>query len=262
MILMSFNMNSVNAYLKKGLVEQWQGYNPDILGIEELKMSEKTHENFPLTYKEHTPYWTVSKIKKGYAGTAILAKEKPLNVQYGLESGKYDDEGRVIIAEYKNFYFIELYVPNSGENPTPKEKPKRLGYRMQFEEDLRNHLSELMKKKPIIVTGDLNVSHNEIDLKNPDSNHNSAGFTDEEREAFSKLLSIGLFDTFRYLHPEEAKYSYWSYRFHARKNNAGWRLDYFLVSESLLPKVRKSEILNDVYGSDHCPVLLDIDLEF
>lgn len=260
MILMSFNMNSINAYLKKDLTDQWISYKPDILGIEELKMSESNHEFFPLIMEGYTPYWTVSKVKKGYAGTAVLTSIQPISVHYGLKGGLYDDEGRVIVMEFEKFYFIEMYVPNSGENPSPKEKPKRLSYRMQFEEDLRAYVKELMAKKPVIITGDLNVAHNEIDLKHPETNRLSAGFTDEERDAFSKLLDLGLVDTFRHLHPEEVKYSYWSYRFHAREKNAGWRIDYFLVSSSLLPYVKRSEILNDVYGSDHCPVLLEIDL--
>lgn len=260
MRLMSFNMNSIRAYLKKDLCDEWIKYNPDILGIEELKLSETSHDNFPLNLESYDPYWTVSKVKKGYAGTAILTKINPISIQYGLKDGKYDDEGRVIIAEYDKFYFVELYVPNSGENPSKNEKPKRLPYRMVFEDDLRNELIELKKKKPVIITGDLNVAHNEIDLKHPETNHLSAGFTDEERSAFSKLLDCGFIDTFRYLHPNEEKYSYWSYRFHARENNAGWRLDYFLVSEDIKDLVKSSEILNDVHGSDHCPVLLDIDL--
>ena len=260
MRLMSFNMNSIKAYLKKNLLDEWTGYDPDILGIEELKMSETSHDSFPLLLNQMEPYWTVSKVKKGYAGTAVLTKIKPMNVTYGID-GKYDDEGRVIIMEFEKFFFVELYVPNSGENPAKGEKPKRLPYRLVFEEDLRKKLSELMKIKPVIVTGDLNVAHNEIDLKNPDTNHLSAGFTNEERDAFSKLLDLGFVDTFRYLHPEESKYSYWSYRFHSREKNAGWRIDYFLVTKDILPLVKSSEILNDVHGSDHCPVLLDIDLD-
>ncbi len=260
MRFISFNVNSIKAYLGKNLTEQWQKYHPDVFSMEELKLTEKEHKDFPFQMEGYTPYWTVSKVKKGYAGVAVLTKPQPVKVMYGLEGGKYDDEGRVIIADYGKFYFIELYVPNSGENPTPKEKPKRLPYRLVFEEDLRNELVKLKKEKPIILTGDLNVAHEEIDLKNPDSNHNSAGFTDEERDAFSKLLSLGFVDTFRLLHPNEAKYSYWSYRFHAREKNAGWRLDYFVVSEELKDKVKASEILNDCYGSDHCPILLDIDL--
>ena len=254
MILLSFNVNSINAYLKKDLLSQWINISPDIIGIEELKLSEKEHKDFPFTPEGYDYYWTVSKVKKGYSGTAVLTKFKPLSVHYGLIDGKYDDEGRATTLEFDNFYFVTLYVPNSGEGL------KRLSFRMQFESDLRDYLKELMKNKPVIVTGDMNVSHNEIDLKNPNSNHQSAGFTDEERAEFTKLLDIGLVDTFRTLHPEEKKYSYWSYLRNARATNAGWRLDYMLVSKELLPKVRRSEILNDVYGSDHCPVLLDIDL--
>lgn len=254
MRLVSFNVNSINAYLKKNLLEQLLKYKPDILSLQELKMTEKEHVDFPLSLEGHEPYWTVSKVKKGYAGTACLTDRKPLSVHYGLKDNEYDDEGRAITLEFDNFYLLTLYVPNSGD------ELKRLDYRMVFEAKLRDYVSELQKKKPVILTGDLNVAHNEIDLKNPASNHHSAGFTDEEREAFSKLLDVGLVDTFRELHPEEVKYSYWSYFFRARERNAGWRIDYYLVSKSLLPKVKEAEILNDVYGSDHCPVLLDIDI--
>ena len=254
MRLISFNMNSVKAYMNKKLTDQLEKYNYDILSIEELKLTEKEHTSFPYTKEGYTPYWTVSKNKKGYAGTAILTNTKPINVTYGLHNNEYDDEGRVITAEFDNFYLITLYVPNSGE------ELKRLDYRMEFEDKLRTYLIDLQKKKPIIVTGDLNVAHEEIDLKNPSSNHHSAGFTDEERDKFRKLLSIGLIDTFRYFNKDEKKYSYWSYLRNARANNAGWRIDYYLVSECLIDKVSSAQILNDVYGSDHCPVLLDINL--
>ena len=254
MILVSFNMNSINAYLKKNLLPQLTKYNPDILSIQELKMTETEHKDFPLTLSGHQAFWTVSKVKKGYAGTACLTNISPLSVHYGLKDGEYDDEGRAITLEFEKFYLITLYVPNSGE------ELKRLDYRMVFEQKLRDYVIELQKKKPIILTGDLNVAHQEIDLKNPSSNHHSAGFTDEERNAFSQLLSTGLVDTFRYLHPDEVKYSYWSYFFKARERNAGWRIDYYLVSDSLKDKVKRAEILNDVYGSDHCPVLLEIDI--
>ena len=168
--------------------------------------------------------------------------------------GEYDDEGRAVTLEFPTFYYVNLYTPNSGE------ELKRLDYRMVYEKELRSYLQGLMAKKGVIVSGDLNVANEPIDLKNPSSNHHSAGFTDEERGEFKKLLAIGFHDTFRELHPEERKYSYWSYFRSARKTNAGWRIDYFLVSEELMGKVEKAEILNDVYGSDHCPVLLDIDL--
>lgn len=254
MKLMSFNVNSIRAYLGKGLTEQWLKYDPDIFSMEELKLTEKEHKDFPFVLEGYEPYWTVSKTKKGYAGTGVLTRVKPLSVHFGFENGEYDDEGRVTTLEFEKFYYVTLYVPNSGE------ELKRLDYRMVFEEKLREYLKSLMAKKPIIVTGDLNVAHNNIDLKNPSSNHHSAGFTDEERREFGKLLDIGLIDTFRYLHPEEKKYTYWSYFRRARETNAGWRIDYYLVSKELIDKVRSSEILNDVFGSDHCPVLLDIDL--
>lgn len=255
MKLLSFNVNSINAYLKKDLLSQWFKDDLDLIGFEELKMTENEHKNFPFVPDGYTPYWTVSKVKKGYSGTAILTKKEPLSVHYGLLDGKYDEEGRAVTLEFDKFYFVVLYVPNSGE------ELKRLDFRMQFEKDLRDYLSTLMVKKGVIVTGDLNVAHNEIDLKNPSSNHHSAGFTDEERREFSTLLDTGFIDTFRYLHPEEKKYSYWSYFRNARKTNAGWRLDYMLVTKDLINKVKASDLLNDVYGSDHCPCYLEIDLD-
>lgn len=255
MTFLSFNVNSIKAYLGKDLLSQWLPLSPDFISIEELKLSEKEHKDFPFVIEGYTPYWTVSKVKKGYSGTAILTKREPLSVHYGLIDGKYDEEGRATTLEFENFYYVTLYVPNSGE------ELKRLDFRMQFEKDLREYLTILKSKKPVIVTGDLNVAHNEIDLKNPSTNHHSAGFTDEERREFSKLLDLGFVDTFRKLHPEEKKYSYWSYFRNARKTNAGWRLDYMLVTEDIFPLVKRSEILNDVFGSDHCPVLLDIDLK-
>jgi exodeoxyribonuclease III len=260
MRFISFNVNSIRAYLAKNLTSQWMKYQPDIFSIEELKLTENEHKDFPFMMDGYEVYWTVSKVKKGYSGTAILTRIKPLSVHYGLIDGKYDEEGRVITLEFENFYYIGMYVPNSGENPSKNEKPKRLPFRMRFEEDLREYLSQLKEKKPIVLTGDLNVAHEEIDLKHPESNHLSAGFTDEERKAFSVLLDMGFVDTFRKLHGNEEKYSYWSYRFHAREKNAGWRLDYFVVSQEIFDKVKASEILNECYGSDHCPVLLDIDL--
>jgi exodeoxyribonuclease-3 len=255
MVFVSFNVNSIRAYLGKGLTDQIEKLNPDFLGIEELKLTENgEHKDFPYLPAGYKPFWTVSKIKKGYSGTAILAKKEPLSVHYGLLDNKYDDEGRAVTLEYPDFYFVDLYVPNSGE------ELKRLDFRMGFEKDLRDYLSSLMAKKPVIVTGDLNVANEPIDLRHPESNHLSAGFTDQERREFKNLLNIGLVDTFRTMHPTEAKYSYWSYKRNARATNAGWRIDYFLVSKEIFPKVKSSEILNDVFGSDHCPVKLDIDL--
>lgn len=254
MKLISFNVNSINSYMKKNISDQWLKYNPDIISFQELKLTESIHENFPFKLDGYTPYWTVSKNKKGYSGTAILSKVEPINVHYGLLNNLYDDEGRAVTLEFDNFYIINLYVPNSGDGL------KRLDYRMKFEQDLRSYLKNLMNNKPVIVNGDLNCAHEEIDLKNPATNHHSAGFTDEERAEFTKLLNIGLIDSFRELNPNGVKYSYWSYFFHARDTNAGWRLDYFLVDRRIFDKVNNSEILNEVYGSDHCPILLTIDL--
>lgn len=252
MKFLSFNVNSIKAYLGKDCLSQWFSLEPDLIGIEELKLSETEHRNFPFAPEGYEAYWTVSKVKKGYSGTAILTKKHPLSVHYGLLDGKYDDEGRATTLEFEDFYFVVLYVPNSGE------ELKRLSFRMEFEKNLREYLLSLKTKKSVIVTGDLNVAHEEIDLKNPSTNHRSAGFTDEERNEFTKLLSLGFIDTFRYLHPEERKYSYWSYFRNARKTNAGWRLDYMLITTDLLPQLVRSEILNDVYGSDHCPVYLEL----
>ncbi len=254
MRLISFNVNSINAYLKKGLLDQLMQYGPDVLGLQELKRSETEHRDFPVLREDLTPYWTVSKVKKGYAGTAILTRREPLSVHYGLLDGAYDDEGRATTLEFDSFYYVNLYTPNSGE------ELKRLDYRLVYEGRLRDYLSSLMAKKDVVVSGDLNVANEPIDLKNPSSNHHSAGFTDEERAEFKKLLALGFVDTFRHLHPEERKYSYWSYFRNARKTNAGWRIDYFLITEGLLPRLQRAEILNDVFGSDHCPVLLDLGL--
>ena len=254
MKLLSFNVNSLRAYISKDLLNQWFSLDLDIIAIEETKLSDDNLESFPLKLDGYNVYLTNSKIKKGYSGTAVLSKIKPISVHYGLLNHKYDDEGRAITLEFNNFYFICLYVPNSGE------ELKRLDFRMTFEKDLRDYISSLKQKKNVIITGDLNVAHNEIDLKHPESNHHSSGFTDEERDAFSKLLNLGLVDTFRHLHPDEKKYSYWSYKRNARVTNAGWRIDYMLVNNEIIDLVNQSEILNDVYGSDHCPVLLDINL--
>ena len=186
--------------------------------------------------------------KKGYSGTMVLTKEKPLSVTYDIEGDDHPKEGRVITLEYEDFYFVCAYVPNS------KDGLKRLDYRMHWEDDLRAHLERLDQKKPVIYTGDLNVAHNEIDLKNPDENHFSAGFSDQEREKFTRLLASGFADSFRELYPEEVKYSWWSYRTRARERNAGWRIDYFVVSNRLMERVEDSLIYNEVMGSDHCPV--------
>lgn len=235
------------------LGKELEKYNFDVLALQETKMSDDSKEAFPFRPEGYELYETISKKKKGYSGVAVLTKVKPLDIHYGLLFNKYDDEGRAITLEFEKYYFVCLYVPNSGEGL------KRLSFRMEFQKDLEEYLQELEKKKPVVICGDLNVAKEDIDIKNPSSNHNSAGFTDEEREAMRHLLKENhLVDSFRYLHPEEVKYSWWSYRFKARERNAGWRIDYFLVSEKLKGEIKRAEILNEVMGSDHCPILLEL----
>lgn len=245
MKLISWNVNGLRAVMSKGfLIPFMNKEKPDIMAFQETKMQENQLDfNFDGYFR-----YMNSAEKKGYSGTMVLSKEKPISVSYDIEGEDHPLEGRVITLEYENFYFVCAYVPNS------KDGLKRLDYRMHWEDDLRKHLMKLDKKKPVIYTGDLNVAHNEIDLKNPDENHFSAGFSDEEREKFSKLLESGFKDTFRELYPETVKYSWWSYRTRARERNAGWRIDYFVVSERMMKNVEDSIIYNDVFGSDHCPV--------
>ena len=254
MKFISFNVNGIRAILQKDFIKDFNSFNADIFFIEESKYSEDMHLDFPFMSNGYHTYWTVSKLRKGYSGVTVYTKEEPINVFYGLEDEKYDDEGRVITLEFPTFFFVGAYVPNAGDGL------KRLGFRMEFEGDLLAYLQELDAKKPVVYTGDLNVAHQEIDIKNPQSNHNNPGFTDQEREKFSILLSHGFKDTFRELYPDTVKYSWWSYRFNARANNAGWRIDYFLVSDRIMDKVKDAKIHNEIYGSDHCPVELDIDL--
>ncbi|MFA6667242.1 MAG: exodeoxyribonuclease III [Bacilli bacterium] len=255
MKFISFNVNGVRAILKKDFTRDFESLNADIFAIQETKYTEDLHLDFPFAPKGYFTYWTNSDVKKGYSGVAVFTKKEPLAITYGLENNKYDDEGRVITLEFKNFYFVACYVPNSGEGLV------RLGFRMTFEEDLEKYLTDLDSKKPVIYCGDLNVAHEEIDIKNPDSNHQNAGFTDDERAKMTKLLSLGFTDSFRYLHKDEVKYSWWSYRFSARSRNAGWRIDYFLVSNRIASKIEKAEIHNEIQGSDHCPIELDINME-
>lgn len=254
MKLVSFNVNGIRAILQKDFVNTFHSFDADIFFIQESKYSEDMHLDFPFMPEGYHTYWTVSKLRKGYSGVTVYTKKEPLNVFYGLDDEKYDDEGRVITLEFDNFYFVGAYVPNAGDGL------KRLNFRMQYEDDLLKYLAKLNSKKPVIYTGDLNVAHQEIDIKNPQSNHNNPGFTDQEREKFTRLLANGFKDTFRELYPTTIKYSWWSYRFNARMNNAGWRIDYFLVSDILMNKVKDSQIHNEIYGSDHCPIELDIDL--
>lgn len=254
MKLVSFNVNGIRAILKKDFIDDFNKLDADIFVLEESKYSEDLHLDFPFMPENYQTYWTVSKTKKGYSGVTIYTKIKPINVHYGLKDGEYDDEGRIITLEFDDFYFVGAYVPNAGEDL------KRLNFRMEYEDKIREYLKDLDDKKPVIYTGDLNVAHNDIDLKNPSSNHHNPGFTDEERGKFNELLNAGFIDTYRYLYPEKIEYSWWSYRFNARMNNAGWRIDYFLVSKRIIDKVKDSVIHTEIFGSDHCPVELDIDL--
>ena len=256
MKIVSFNVNGLRAILNKNFANDFELLNADIFSLNETKLNDDNFkESIPFVKDGYYAYWTNAKVRKGYSGVLVYTKKKPLSVHYGLEGGKYDDEGRVITLEYDNFYYIACYVPNAGDGL------KRLDFRLEFEKDLLNYLNGLKQKKSLIYAGDLNVAHQEIDLKNPKANVNNAGFTIQEREAMTNLLSNGYIDTFRYLNPNEIKYSWWSYRFNSRQNNAGWRIDYFIVSENLKDKLISSLIHNQIYGSDHCPIELNIDLD-
>ena len=249
MKFISWNVNGIRACKQKGFDDFFKEIDADFFSIQETKCQEG---QIDLNVEGYYTYMN-SAIKKGYSGTAIFAKEKPLNVFYGIGSdGKYNDEGRVITLEYDSFYLVNAYVPNA------QEELKRLDFRMQYEDDLREYLLSL--NKPVIYCGDLNVAHERIDIKNPDSNTKNPGFSIEERTKFTELLDAGFKDTFRALYPDTIKYSWWSYRFNARANNAGWRIDYFVVSNSIMDKVVDAKIHNEVFGSDHCPVELEINI--
>ena len=249
MKFISWNVNGIRACKQKGFDLFFKEIDADFFSIQETKCQDG---QIDLNVEGYYTYMN-SAIKKGYSGTAIFAKEKPLNVFYGIGSeGKYNDEGRVITLEYEKFYLVNAYVPNA------QEELKRLDFRMQYEDDLREYLLSL--NKPVIYCGDLNVAHERIDIKNPDSNTKNPGFSIEERTKFTELLDAGFKDTFRTLYPDTVKYSWWSYRFNARANNAGWRIDYFVVSNSLMDKVIDAKIHNEVFGSDHCPVELEINI--
>ena len=249
MKIISWNVNGLRALMSKDcLIPFINQENPDIMAFQETKMQE---EQLSFNFDGYYRYMNCAE-KKGYSGTMVLTKQKPLSVTYDIEGKDHPKEGRVITLEFEDFYFVCAYVPNS------KDGLLRIDYRMYWEDDLLKHLKKLDKQKPVVYTGDLNVAHNEIDLKNPDTNHESAGFSDQEREKFSTLLNSGFKDTFRELYPEEVKYSWWSYRMKARERNAGWRIDYFVVSDRFMDKVSDSLIYNDIYGSDHCPVGLII----
>lgn len=245
MKLISWNVNGLRACCDKGFREAFQTLDADFFCLQETKMQEG---QLDLSFEGYTSYWNYAE-KKGYSGTAIFTRLKPLNVTYGLGIEVHDHEGRVITLEMDNFYLVTVYTPNSQDGL------KRLDYRMTWEDDFRNYLLELDKKKPVLVCGDLNVAHKEIDLKNPKTNRMNAGFTDQEREKFQILLDAGFIDTFRYFYPEQTGiYSWWSYRFKAREKNAGWRIDYFLASRRLADKLESAKIHTEIFGSDHCPV--------
>ena len=251
MNLISWNVNGLRACMNKGFMEFFNAIDADVFCIQESKMQrDQARFDFP-RYEE---YWNSAQ-KKGYSGVAIFSKTKPLSVSYDMGIAHHDLEGRIITAEYKDFYLVNVYTPNS------KRELERLEYRMEWEDDFRAFVKNLEKTKPVVICGDLNVAHKEIDLKNPKTNRRNAGFTDEEREKFSKLLDSGFTDTFRYFYPDkEGAYSWWSYMGKARENNTGWRIDYFLCSQILDSRLKDARIYPEIMGSDHCPVGLEIDI--
>ena len=249
--LVSWNVNGIRSCINKGFDDFFKGENADIVCLQETKVSAGQIDYAPEGY--HV-YWNYAE-KKGYSGTAIFTKEEPISVSYGMGIEEHDHEGRIITLEFDKFYMVDVYTPNS------KRELERLEYRCKWEDDFSAFLNNLRKTKPVIVCGDMNVAHEEIDLKNPSTNHHNAGFTDEERQKMTALLGTGFIDTFRYFYPEETGvYSWWSYMFHAREKNAGWRIDYFLVSEELEDQLVDADICTEVMGSDHCPVELVIDI--
>lgn len=255
MKLISWNVNGLRAVINKGFKDFYNDINVDIICLQETKMQQdQISIDINEMFKDRYVYWNSAE-KKGYSGTVVISKIKPINVTYGLGKEEHDKEGRIITLEFEKFYLVNCYTPNS------KRELERLDYRMIWEDEVRSYLKELDKMKPVVYCGDLNVAHNEIDLKNPSSNHHNAGFTDEERSKMTELLNEGFIDTFRYKYPDKTgAYSWWSYMFHARENNAGWRIDYFIVSDSIKDKIEDAKILSDVMGSDHCPVELDLNM--
>ena len=249
--LISWNVNGLRACVGKGFTDVFRQMDADIFCVQETKLQEG---QISLDLPGYYDYWNYAQ-KKGYSGVAMWTKDKPLNVSYGIGVEEHDKEGRVITAEYEDYYMLTCYTPNS------QQERARMSYRMSWEEDWLKYIKKLDKKKPVIFCGDLNVAKEEIDLKNPKTNHDSAGFTDEERDKMRKLLSSGFTDSFRYLYPDkENAYSWWSYRMKARERNVGWRIDYFVVSDSIKDKIVDAKIHSDILGSDHCPVELDIDI--
>ena len=250
MKLISWNVNGLRACLGKGFLDYFHSASADVFCLQETKLQPGQVE---LELPGYHQYWNSAE-RKGYSGTAVFCRRQPLSVTYGLGIPAHDTEGRVITIELEPFYLVNVYTPNS------QRELARLDYRMQWEDDFRAYLLGLDAKKPVILCGDLNVAHTEMDIKNAKTNRMSAGFTDQERAKMTELLAAGFTDSFRAVHPDEVKYSWWSYRFHAREKNAGWRIDYFLVSDRITDKIKAAEIHNEVFGSDHCPVELDIDL--
>ena len=249
MLFVSWNVNGLRACMQKGFLDFFQKSGADIFCLQETKMQEG---QLQLDLPGYFQYWNYAE-KKGYSGTALFTKKEPVNVTYGIGVEEHDHEGRVITAEFEDFYFITVYVPNS------QRELARLDYRMIWERDFLSYIKGLERKKPVIYCGDLNVAHQEIDLKNPKSNHQNAGFTDEERNCFTEVLKNGYVDSFRHLYPDKKDiYSWWSYMFKAREKNAGWRIDYFVVSEKLKSRIKEASIYTEVMGSDHCPVSLEL----
>ena len=252
MKLISWNVNGLRAVVGKGFVDIFNGLDADIFCVQETKLQAG---QIDLELPGYEQYWNYAE-KKGYSGTAVFTRVKPLNVTYGLGIEEHDTEGRVITVEYETFYLVNVYTPNS------KDGLARLPYRMEWEDVFRMYLKMLEESKPVVVCGDLNVAHEEIDLKNPKTNRKNAGFSDEDRGKMTELLDAGFIDTFRYFYPDKAgEYSWWSYRFNARKNNAGWRIDYFIVSEALKERLKGASIHQEIFGSDHCPVELELEAE-
>ena len=249
MKFISWNVNGLRACLKKGFDEFFKDIDADIFAIQETKMKEEQKD---FSFDGYYEYWNAAD-KPGYSGTLIYTKVEPKSVTYGI-NGLYNDEGRAITLEYDNFYFVTVYSPNS------QDELKRLDYRMEYEDHLREYLTELGRLKPVVLCGDLNVAHNPIDLKNPKTNERNAGYSIEERTKFGTLLDNGFVDSYRFLYPEKVEYSWWSYRFQARAKNAGWRIDYFVVSDNAKDKITDSKIHGEIFGSDHCPIELNIDL--
>ena len=249
MKLISWNVNGLRAVMGKNFMEFFNEIDADCFCLQETKLQEGQIE---MDLPGYHQYWNYAD-KKGYSGTAIFTKKEPLSVRYGMGIDEHDHEGRLITLEFEDFYLITVYVPNS------QDELRRLDYRMKWEDDFLSYVKELEKTKPVVFCGDLNVAHKEIDLKNPKTNRRNAGFTDEERGKFTVLLENGFTDTFRYFYPDQITYSWWSYRFRAREKNAGWRIDYFVCSDSLRDRLKDAKIHTEVMGSDHCPVELDIE---